>query len=368
MDSAGPGGRRTSRPVRRILCPASRAAPAAAIHLGLPLPAGSSGLPAGSGGQPSNACAGRRLAATALLGLAPGGVYRATPVTRGAGGLLPHRFTLTGPMRSAVCFLWHCPAGHPGLPLTTTLPCGVRTFLGGGPKAADATARPTRPSRTIVRVDAWPTSLDAAMDLFSDAALPARRRPRRGHGQRRRRRRLAHHVPRADRGRAAAGAGERHQLGRGLPRLPGERGGQPHRPRRAAAPAAAALLPTAVARRGRRLRAAAAPRRRGRSRWSCRSWCSAPTAVLAFQDRLRAAGRPPARHAAAAGGRSPCTRWSRVGAVYGGYFGAALGVMLVAGLGAGARRDAGPGQRAEERALRRRRADHRGGVRRRSAR
>src|SRR5438045_9769389 len=29
------------------------------------------------------------------LGLAPGGVYRATPVTRGAGGLLPHRFTLT---------------------------------------------------------------------------------------------------------------------------------------------------------------------------------------------------------------------------------------------------------------------------------
>ncbi len=32
----------------------------AVIHLGLPLPAGSSGPPAGSGGQPSNACAGRR--------------------------------------------------------------------------------------------------------------------------------------------------------------------------------------------------------------------------------------------------------------------------------------------------------------------
>ena len=30
----------------------------------------------------------------------------------------------------AVCFLWHFPAGHPGLPLTTTLPCGARTFLG----------------------------------------------------------------------------------------------------------------------------------------------------------------------------------------------------------------------------------------------
>ncbi len=32
----------------------------AVIHLGLPLPAGSSGPPAGSGGQPSNACAGLR--------------------------------------------------------------------------------------------------------------------------------------------------------------------------------------------------------------------------------------------------------------------------------------------------------------------
>lgn len=31
----------------------------------------------------------------------------------------------------AVCFLWHFPAGHPGLLLATTLPCGVRTFLGG---------------------------------------------------------------------------------------------------------------------------------------------------------------------------------------------------------------------------------------------
>src|SRR5205823_6168917 len=30
----------------------------------------------------------------------------------------------------AVCSLWHCPAGHPGLPLATTLPFGARTFLG----------------------------------------------------------------------------------------------------------------------------------------------------------------------------------------------------------------------------------------------
>jgi hypothetical protein len=30
---------------------------------------------------------------------------------------------------SAVCSLWHCPAGHPDLPLASTLPCGVPTFL-----------------------------------------------------------------------------------------------------------------------------------------------------------------------------------------------------------------------------------------------
>src|SRR5688500_1057108 len=42
-----PVWRRTSRPVRRVLC-ARRSGPAA-IHLGLPLPAGSSGLPAGIG-------------------------------------------------------------------------------------------------------------------------------------------------------------------------------------------------------------------------------------------------------------------------------------------------------------------------------
>ena len=31
----------------------------------------------------------------------------------------------------AVYFLWHCPAGHPGWALPTTLLCGVRTFLNG---------------------------------------------------------------------------------------------------------------------------------------------------------------------------------------------------------------------------------------------
>ena len=62
-----------------------------------------------------------------LLGLAPGGVYQATAVTDCTGALLPHHFTLTTEV--AVSFLWHFPAGHPGLPLATTLLYGVRTFL-----------------------------------------------------------------------------------------------------------------------------------------------------------------------------------------------------------------------------------------------
>ena len=39
--------------------------------------------------------------------------------------------------RLAVCFLWHCPAGHPGWALPTILPCGVRTFLSHHPGGGD---------------------------------------------------------------------------------------------------------------------------------------------------------------------------------------------------------------------------------------
>ncbi|RDI50079.1 hypothetical protein DFR68_106517 [Nocardia mexicana] len=95
-----------------------------------------------------------RTPGNAAFDLAPGGVYRAAPVTRGAGALLPHRFTLTGARAPAVCFLWHCPAGHPGLPLTTALLCGVRTFLGDRRRHSRARScrrgRPTDSSRSIV--------------------------------------------------------------------------------------------------------------------------------------------------------------------------------------------------------------------------
>jgi hypothetical protein len=78
------------------------------------------------------------------LDLAPGGVYRAAAVTCSAGGLLHRRFTLTPrTRRGAVCFLWHCPAGHPGSALPITLPYGARTFLTR--PAPGATARPTHP-------------------------------------------------------------------------------------------------------------------------------------------------------------------------------------------------------------------------------
>ena len=150
----GPKWWRTSRSVSRILCPPPRRR-AAIIHLRPLLPGAWCDLPGSSGEQPSNASAGATRAPS--LDLAPGGVYRATPVAWGAGGLLHHRFTLTSApiaRTGAVCFLWHCPAGRPGWVLPTTLLCGVRTFLsapslpcGGRP----AIARPTRPPSRLSR-------------------------------------------------------------------------------------------------------------------------------------------------------------------------------------------------------------------------
>ena len=54
---------------------------------------------------------GRAVLERSLLGLAPGGACRAEPVTRLAGELLPHRFTLTA--RAAVCSLWRFPRVAP---------------------------------------------------------------------------------------------------------------------------------------------------------------------------------------------------------------------------------------------------------------
>jgi hypothetical protein len=76
----------TSRPVSRVLY---RPKSMVIIHLGLPLPTASCDLPA------NVERAARSHRPCGPLGLAPGGVYQATMVTHGAGGLLHHRFTLT---------------------------------------------------------------------------------------------------------------------------------------------------------------------------------------------------------------------------------------------------------------------------------
>ena len=124
----------TSRPVSRILSDGDHPSEARRCRWA---PAT---YPETSREQRSDGFRGQR---TGLLGLAPGGVYRAAPVTRRTGGLLHHRFTLTRPLGRAVCSLWHCPAGHPGWVLPTTLLCGVRTFL--SPVTRAAITRPTRP-------------------------------------------------------------------------------------------------------------------------------------------------------------------------------------------------------------------------------
>ena len=64
-----------------------------------------------------------------LFGLAPGGVYKASPVTQGTGALLPHLFTLTPLKCGAVYFLLHFPSRRRDSTLWSTLPYGVRTFL-----------------------------------------------------------------------------------------------------------------------------------------------------------------------------------------------------------------------------------------------
>ena len=83
-----------------------------------------------------------------LFDLAPSGVYRARPVARPAGELLPHRFTLTAraEAREAVCFLLHFPwpRGRWALPITAS--CGARTFLPPSPAGSRITQLPSDPA------------------------------------------------------------------------------------------------------------------------------------------------------------------------------------------------------------------------------
>ncbi len=95
-----------SRPVSGILwAPGLSARRPVAIHL--------CGLPEGCS---ATCVVVRKGDPCPLLGLAPGGVYRAARVAPDAGALLPHRFTLTcdrSPGPSAVCSLLHLSVRSP---------------------------------------------------------------------------------------------------------------------------------------------------------------------------------------------------------------------------------------------------------------
>src|SRR5262249_61684831 len=78
-----------------------------------------------------------------LFGLAPGGVYRAGPVARAAGELLPHRFTLTARCRAAVCFLWHWSVESPPLAVSQHPALWSPDFPPARVRLAPATIQPS---------------------------------------------------------------------------------------------------------------------------------------------------------------------------------------------------------------------------------
>ena len=101
------------------------------------------GLPAGSDGPSSNTCAGSSEEPPILTLLRVG---FAEP-RRSPAALVVSYTTVSPlpPLPAAVCSLWHCPAGHPGWVLPTTLPSGVRTFLSADPEGSE----PRSPDRLV---------------------------------------------------------------------------------------------------------------------------------------------------------------------------------------------------------------------------
>ncbi len=106
---------------------------------------------------PCRACARR----APLFGLAPGGVYPATPLTRSA--VRPYRTFSPLPRAArrppaAVYFLWHFPWTRVPQALPGTLPCGARTFLRParalGPKPSGDCLVDSRASSVCMKVSA----------------------------------------------------------------------------------------------------------------------------------------------------------------------------------------------------------------------
>src|SRR5262249_16703108 len=86
-----------------------------------------------------------------LSDLAPAGVYRAAPVTRGAGGLLHHRFTLTTVTgHDGGLFSVALSRGSPRVAVSHHL--ALRSpDVPRDPLPGHATVRPTRPHRGVYR-------------------------------------------------------------------------------------------------------------------------------------------------------------------------------------------------------------------------
>ena len=111
-----------SRPVRRILSGASGDVP------GRPS-LSADGYPPALAAHPGVFADGQSSPCLALLPVGfvkPPGSPRA--LVRSYRTVSPLPVRLVPP--SAVCSLWHFPAGHPDWVLPSTVPCGVRTFLG----------------------------------------------------------------------------------------------------------------------------------------------------------------------------------------------------------------------------------------------
>jgi hypothetical protein len=74
---------------------------------------------------------------------------------------------------SAVCSLWHCPAGRPDWPLASTLPCGVPTFLDPGPTKGSPPPVRAAATRPAHRRHHGPTSCHLPVRIAPDHRVRA---------------------------------------------------------------------------------------------------------------------------------------------------------------------------------------------------
>ena len=150
--------------------PVSRILSGTVIHLGHTSPCGSCGLP-------GTRSAGSRRPCLALLRV---GFAEPTRLPGSLVGSYPTVSPLPVPPKSPspVCSLLHFPSGCPAWELPSTLPCGVRTFLG----LSTATVRRTRKMKSIGGpcVADLPTSLRRLPRLLKQAQATEHSRYLRG--------------------------------------------------------------------------------------------------------------------------------------------------------------------------------------------